>query len=150
MSAPRARKSAFQANQPVEFDERITETVTLRAVLNGTAEVSPILWPNLLLCTGRIRTTGTYVTRAFEMGAAVNVRAIFTGQLPAGSSVAVDVDAADDIAAGQHRGQGTRGRVDGVSLRARSARGGRGPHPDHATGDAGARPILALGRAYSR
>lgn len=141
----------FQANQPVEFDERITETVTLRAVLKGTDELSPILWPNILLCTGRIRTTGTYVTRAFEIGTGVAVRALFGGQLPAGSSATVEVDAADDnwealasigskvLGGGWTEYRYEKDPYSAVDGRIRIT----------LAGDADARPRLALARAYS-
>ncbi|MBN9444385.1 DUF4815 domain-containing protein [Bosea sp. (in: a-proteobacteria)] len=82
--------------QTREFTEFISEEVTLRAVLDGTENLSPVLYPGTMLIGGRIRTSGNYVSRAFPMGAGVDVRAIFASLLPAGATVAVHVDAADD------------------------------------------------------
>lgn len=82
--------------QTREFSEFVSENVTLRAVMTGTANISPVLFPGSLLIGGRIRTTGTYVTRAFTIGSAARVAALFAAALPAGSNVTVDVDAADD------------------------------------------------------
>jgi hypothetical protein len=82
--------------QEHKFSDYITEEVTLRAVLEGTDRVSPVLYPGTLLAGGRIRTSGTYVTRVFPMGTGVKVAAVFKSFAPAGSSLAVDVDAADD------------------------------------------------------
>lgn len=82
--------------QGYEFAEFVTEQVTLRAVLTGTTEVSPVLYPGTLIAGGRIRTTGTYVSRVFPLGTAVQVAALFQAYLPSGSSVTVQVDKADD------------------------------------------------------
>ena len=87
---------ALAPGQTREFTEFLTETVTLRAVLAGSQTISPVLFPGTLLIGGRIRTSGTYITRAFTMGSAVDIRAIMASFLPAGSSVSVDVDAVDN------------------------------------------------------
>lgn len=86
----------FSDRQQVPFNSFVSETVTLRAVLVGTAKLSPTVFPGVLLIAGRIRSSGTYVTRAFDMGTAVRVRALFAALVPAGASVAIECDAADD------------------------------------------------------
>ncbi|MBN9454929.1 MAG: DUF4815 domain-containing protein [Bosea sp.] len=78
--------------QARQFSEYLDEVVTLRAVLEGTETISPTLYPGTTLIGGRIRTSGTYITRAFEMGTSVDVKAIFAQFLPAGAMVAVAVD----------------------------------------------------------
>jgi hypothetical protein len=87
----------FAERQQVPFSDFVTETVTLRAVLSGTARLSPIMFPGALLIAGRIRTSGTYVTRVFPMGTAIRVRAIFAALLPAGASITVAVDAVNNV-----------------------------------------------------
>lgn len=85
------------ADQTIEFAEYITETVTIRAVLKGTATLSPILWPGVSVGLGRIRESGTYVTKAFSAKAApATLRALAAAYLPAGSAMAAHYDAADD------------------------------------------------------
>lgn len=86
----------FDPAQPVSFDEYLNETVQLRAILTGNQYVSPTLGAIGALIEGQIQTTGTYVTRAFEMGTGVNVTARMRALLPSGSSVAVSIDKADD------------------------------------------------------
>ena len=81
------------SDQVHEFTDFISEEVTLRVILEGTAKVSPTLYPWTQLIGGKIRTSGTYVTRLFPMGTAVKVAALFAAWLPAGSSVDVDLDA---------------------------------------------------------
>lgn len=83
----------FADGQKVPFSDFVNETVTLRAVLTGTAKLSPVLYPGARLIAGRIRTSGTYISRIFPMGTAITVRALFAALLPAGASIAVDVDA---------------------------------------------------------
>lgn len=80
-----------------EFTDYITETVTLRAVLDGTETVSPVLYPGTLLAGGRIRETGTYVTRAFEMGVNKEIDALFAADIPSGAAVTASVDAANNV-----------------------------------------------------
>ncbi len=78
------------------FTEYVTETVTLRSVLTGTEHAAPVLHPGVRLATGRIRTSGTYVTRVFAMGDPADVTALFAAMVPSGASVTVEADAAND------------------------------------------------------
>jgi len=82
--------------QTWEFAEYVSEEVTLRAVLEGSDTISPVLYPGTLLIGGRIRTSGDYVTRLFPMGSAVKVAALFAAFQPAGSTITVECDAGDD------------------------------------------------------
>ncbi|MEO5807895.1 DUF4815 domain-containing protein [Devosia sp.] len=84
------------SGQTHEFSEFVSETVTLRAVLTGTESISPVLYPGTLLAGGRIRTTGTYVSRVFEIGTTKEIDALFAAYLPSGSSVTADVDDTTD------------------------------------------------------
>ncbi|MBB4042010.1 hypothetical protein GGR34_003695 [Microvirga flocculans] len=78
--------------QTWEFAEYVNEQVTLRAVFEGSETISPVLYPGTLLVGGRIRESGTYITRLFPMGSAVKVAALFAAFLPAGSTVTVECD----------------------------------------------------------
>lgn len=82
--------------QVLQLTEFVTETVELRAILKGTAQLSPVLFNPVYLLAGRIETTGTYVTRAFKLGSAVRLTAYLKASLPFGSTVAVQYDKADD------------------------------------------------------
>lgn len=84
------------AGQNHEFSGYVSETVTLRAVLAGTETISPVLYPGTMIAGGRIRATGTYITRAFEIGVSKTVSALFAAFLGSGGTVAVEVDAGDD------------------------------------------------------
>lgn len=77
-------------NRP--FAEFLNETITVRAVLTGTDKISPILYPGTLIVGGRIRTSGTYVTRLFPMGSGVRVNSVMAQFTPAGSTVTVECD----------------------------------------------------------
>ncbi|QPC44520.1 DUF4815 domain-containing protein [Kaustia mangrovi] len=85
----------LEPGQVWELDQYITETVALRAVLTGTATISPILYPGVLLVAGKIRTEGSYVSRAFAMGTGIRLASYLKALLPAGSGLTVEVDAGD-------------------------------------------------------
>ncbi len=80
------RLAPFQVLQLTEY---ITETVELRAVLQGTEKLSPILYAPVELIAGRIEEELTYVTRAMDLGTAVRFTTYLKAYLPGGSTVAV-------------------------------------------------------------
>ncbi len=82
--------------QVLQLTEYITETVQLRAVLTGSEKLSPILYAPVWLIAGEIATEGTYITRAFKLGAGVDLTAYFKAALPAGSTAVIEYDKADD------------------------------------------------------
>jgi hypothetical protein len=82
--------------QVVQLAEYVTETVALRAVLTGTQKLSPILYAPVMLVAGSIAAAGTYVSRAFDAGVAVDLVAYLKAFLPPGGSVTFSWDAADD------------------------------------------------------
>lgn len=85
-----------QPYQVVQLTDYITETVQLRAVLSGTAKLSPTLFNPVVLIAGEIATEGTYVSRAFALGTGVDLTAYFKAALPFGAAVNVQYDKADD------------------------------------------------------
>lgn len=82
--------------QVLRLSEYITETVQLRAILKGTEKLSPVLLAPVALISGTIATSGTYISRAFNLGTAVKLTSYFKALLPAGSAVSMDYDKADD------------------------------------------------------
>lgn len=79
-----------------ELTEYVNETVQVRAILKGSALISPVLYPGVLFISGKLRATGTYVSRAFSMGSAIRMSAFLKSKLPAGSGLTVEIDAADN------------------------------------------------------
>jgi hypothetical protein len=92
------------ADQPWQLTEFVSEEIDVRAILRGSARVSPVLYPNAALIAGELQTSGDYVTRAFDMGAAIRMSAFLKSRLPAGSTLTVEIDKADDdwTAVSQH------------------------------------------------
>lgn len=82
--------------QTWQIDEFVSEELSLRAILAGTAKLSPTLFPRPLMVAGSIMESGTYVTRAFSMGSAIRMSAFLKARLPSGSALTVEIDAADD------------------------------------------------------
>lgn len=82
------RLAPFQVLQLTEY---ITDTVELRAVLTGTAKLSPVLFAPVELIAGRIDEEFTYVTRAFTLGTAVRLTTYLKAFLPGGSALTVEI-----------------------------------------------------------
>jgi hypothetical protein len=90
-------KKLLNPNVNWEMDEFLTETVTLRAILKGTAKLSPVLYPYPLLVLGRLATSATYVSRAMNMGTAVRLSAFLKLLLPTGADLTVQFDKSDGV-----------------------------------------------------
>lgn len=137
--------------QNIAFSEYLTETVVLRAVLRGNDRISPVLYPGTLIAGGSLRQTGTYVSRLFPFGSAVEVSALFAALLPAGSGAAVEVrtegsawqattlDSTSVLGSGWVEPKYKRPGVTGLQGQIRVS----------LTGSPAARPSIARLRAYS-
>jgi len=95
LTLPDASVLTVAAMQPVKLTAGITGNVLISALLAGSADFSPILWPSTQLVHGVLATTGTYVTRAMLAGNPARVRVIYDGLLPAGSACLVEVKGID-------------------------------------------------------
>jgi hypothetical protein len=95
LTLPDATVLTVANRQPVRLTTAITGDVAVSAILNGSADFSPILWGGTELVHGAIGTTGTYFTRAMPAGSDSRVRVIFDALLPPGSSVDVDISGTD-------------------------------------------------------
>jgi len=82
--------------QAWEMQAFYTGDVEVRAVLTGSAKVSPVVFPVILAIEGELQTTGTYVTRAFDMGTDAKILSYLKQRVPTGSSLVMHVDAAND------------------------------------------------------
>lgn len=82
--------------QVLQLAEYITETVEFRAVLTGTEKLSPVLYAPVQLLAGTIAEEFTYVSRAFKLGADVDLSAYLYAYLPGGAALSVEYDEADD------------------------------------------------------
>ena len=78
--------------QAWEMQSFYTGDVQIRAVLAGSAKVSPVVFPVIVAIEGELQTTGTYVTRAFSMGTDVNILSYLKTKIPTGSTLAMEVD----------------------------------------------------------
>ena len=78
-----------------QLDSFVSETLIFRAILTGSDKISPILFPSARLIAGKQENTGTYVSRAFDMGASIRMSTFVKTKLPAGSTLTVEVDAND-------------------------------------------------------
>lgn len=82
-------------NQPLERDSFFSGDLKVALILNGTADVSPIVRRDVVLMLGTLQTEGTYVGRAFPVGGNKTIDADGSVLLPNGATVKYEVDAAD-------------------------------------------------------
>ena len=75
--------------QPVQLAAAMTGDVQVDAILTGSADFSPVLYPGTQLVYGVIGTTGTYVSRAVPGGSAVRVKTILQAIVPSGATLTV-------------------------------------------------------------
>ncbi|QFT70687.1 hypothetical protein FIU93_28140 [Labrenzia sp. THAF35] len=84
------------SGQSIEFDEYVSETITLRAVLNGNEYLSPVLWPGTTIIGGQVQEQADYVSKNFKIEGPVGLRALFDRWQPAGATVTIFVDSNGD------------------------------------------------------
>lgn len=82
----------LRPGQAWERQDYYSGLVEVRAVLSGSATVSPVLFPVILAVAGKVAATGTYVSRAFQMGTAVDLIGWLKTFIPTGSSISLEVD----------------------------------------------------------
>ncbi|MES0023166.1 MULTISPECIES: DUF4815 domain-containing protein [unclassified Mesorhizobium] len=87
----------IEPGQVWERQSFFTGNAALRAILTGTEKVSPIMGRDVLAIKGTMQANGVYVSRAFEMGTAIRLDAVMKTKLPAGSTLVVENDAANDV-----------------------------------------------------
>lgn len=77
--------------QPVSLASRYTGDVKIEAILTGTAEASPVLYPEVQLAVGDVQETATYVTREFSANSGTSLVVILDAMTPGSSTIAVEV-----------------------------------------------------------
>lgn len=82
----------LRPGQAWERQSYYTGAVQVRAVLSGSATVSPVLFPVVLAVAGKVAASGTYVSRAFAMGTGIDLIAWLKTYIPTGASIALEVD----------------------------------------------------------
>lgn len=82
----------LRPGQAWERQDYYNGPVQVRAVLSGSATVSPVLFPIILAVAGKVAGGGTYISRAWEMGTAVDLIGWLKTFAPTGSSIVMEVD----------------------------------------------------------
>ena len=83
-------------DQVWERTSYFTGSLTVRAILTGSATVSPVVGRDILLILGTMQEDGVYISRGFTFGADVRLDVVASTKLPVGSSLVVEADALDD------------------------------------------------------
>jgi hypothetical protein len=95
LTLPDARVITVSSDQPLRLSAPITGDVAVEAILHGSADFSPVLFPETSLVHGVIATSGTYISRAMEAGINSRVHVVYQALLPAGSTVTVEASGVD-------------------------------------------------------
>ncbi|PRD42331.1 DUF4815 domain-containing protein [Phyllobacterium phragmitis] len=92
LKRPNGQVIRSSPSQTHRLDEYIqNETIEVSALLRGTAEVTPFLFPTVQIIEGELQPTADYVTRAVTATDADKVMTTFDALLPTGSSVKVEI-----------------------------------------------------------
>ncbi len=79
-------------SQTIRFTEYIqNEDVLVEAILSGTVDVTPFVFPDIQIVEGELQTTADYVTRAVDATDVNTVLTTFDALLPAGSTASVQI-----------------------------------------------------------
>lgn len=75
--------------QPLRLAETLSGPVTVKAVLSGGGNNSPVLYPNPKLMVGSLQSSGSYVGRAFPAAVSFNLTVVLEALVPVGASLSV-------------------------------------------------------------
>jgi hypothetical protein len=84
-------------DQVLERSDFFSGNVAIKAILTGSAKISPTVQQNILVIAGTMQGTGEYISRAWPLGTAIEVDAMMSTKLPVGSSIVVSIDKANDV-----------------------------------------------------
>ncbi|MCG5240098.1 DUF4815 domain-containing protein [Azospirillum doebereinerae] len=80
--------------QPLNLTDRISGSVTIKAVLKGGGTMSPVLYPDIKTAVGNLSVTGDYVSRGFQAAATFGLSVVLDTLLPGTATVAVYAESA--------------------------------------------------------
>ena len=95
LTLPDATVLTVDSGQHTVLDDKTSGTVTVEAILSGTTDVAPTVWPGTQLVNGALVSVGDYVTRAMVAGQNSRVKVIFDALIPAGSTVTPSIAGID-------------------------------------------------------
>ncbi|MDG3575971.1 DUF4815 domain-containing protein [Rhizobium sp. YJ-22] len=88
---PNGQQIKLAPGAVVSLDTALNENLTVKAILRGVANASPILFPDPLIVLGVLSASDTYVSRAFNCGSNRTVQAEYRARIPGTATVAVHV-----------------------------------------------------------
>lgn len=96
MTMPDGSTISSSDGQTIRFATKVTGSVGVKTKLRATQKASAMLYPGSQLVVGTIAATAEYVSRAVDAAATgCDVRIIYDGNIPSGSSVSVYVSGVD-------------------------------------------------------
>ena len=87
LSLPDGTEMSVDCGQAVKLASAVTGTVSVRAVLTGTADMSPLVWPGAELAEGVTAASGDYCSRSIPAAGASKATVIYDAYVPSGATV---------------------------------------------------------------
>ena len=97
LTLPNGQIVTVADGQPIELATPMTGDVQLKAVLTGSANASPTLFPDTQLVSGSVLQTADYFTRSIVASGASKAVLIYDAIIPSGATVtpAIQIDSGD-------------------------------------------------------
>ena len=77
--------------QPIRLAEPVSGEIAVKAILTGTANASPVLWPGVQILTGTVADTADYYSRSVPATGATKAVLIFDAIIPSGATVTPEI-----------------------------------------------------------
>jgi len=95
LTLPDASVILVDDGQPVQLAVPVTGNVLVSAILTGSADSSPVLYPGTQLVSGVIAPSATYVSRAVPGGSSIRVETILQAVVPSGATLVIEYKGQD-------------------------------------------------------
>ena len=95
LTLPDASVLLVDDGQPIQLAAPITGNVLVSAILTGSADFSPVLWPGTQLVAGVIAASASYVSRAIPGGSSIKVETILEAIVPSGAGLSIEYKGQD-------------------------------------------------------
>lgn len=91
LTLPDSSQIHVDAGQTVKLTSAITGTVSAKAVLTGTADMSPLVWPGAELAEGIVAGDGDYYSRSIPATGAAKCTIVYDAYVPSGATVVPNI-----------------------------------------------------------
>jgi len=87
LTLPDGTEVSVDCGQAVKLSTAVTGTVSVKAVLSGTADMGPLVWPGAELAEGAVAASGSYLSRSIPATGASKATVVYDAYVPSGATV---------------------------------------------------------------